>query len=95
MNILEGVKACNYRHDKPRFVIKPKVSPKDREEVLTDQGNASDADVILFIEYMIGKSARLRELVESRAIYNEESFYEKHLLSSVCLVVIFSLRKPS
>lgn len=63
MSILEGVKASNYRQEKPRFVIKPKVSAKEREEVQNDQINATDADVILFIEYMISKSIRLKELL--------------------------------
>jgi hypothetical protein len=97
MSILEGVKASTCRPDRPRFVIKPKqpLLPKEnREEAVSDQ-IATDADVVQFIEYLIAKSARLRELVEKRSIHNEDAFYERHLLSSLCLVPMAPLRKLS
>lgn len=76
MSILEGIKASNYKPERPRFVIKPRPSSKDaREEAPVEQSNATDSEVIQFIEYMIAKSARLKELVEKRTIYNEQGFY--------------------
>jgi hypothetical protein len=94
MSILEGVKASNIKHERPRFVIKSKHSFKNvGDEADYDTVSASDADAVQFMEYMINKSARLRELIERKEIHNEDAFYEKHLFGSTCLVSSVLCRK--
>ena len=51
-----------------------------------DLSNAVDEDAEQFIEYMINKSQRLRELIDKKNIYNEDRFFEKHIFGSTCLV---------
>ncbi len=94
MSILEGVKASTCRPDKPRFVIKPKpaTTTHHRDEA-PPEALATDADVLQLLDYIITKSTRLKEMIEKRAIYNEEAFYERHLFASVCLVFPISFRK--
>lgn len=76
MNILQGVKANNIKSQKPKFVIKPKLSAKEnRQEILQQQLSATDEDVIQFIDYFISKSMRLKEAIEKKGIYNEKKFY--------------------
>lgn len=50
MSILEGVKAVNIKHEKPRFVIKSKPTPKEhREDGDFDTVIVNDADTLQFI----------------------------------------------
>ena len=96
MSILEGVRAANIKAEKPKFVIKSKVSTRElREELETDTITATDEDALQFIEYMIVKSQRLRELLEKKSIFDEDQFYQNHLFGSICLVVLLIYRKLS
>ena len=57
-------------------MIKSKPSVKEnRDDYDIETPTALDEDAELFIEYMINKSTRLRELVEKKDIYNETKFF--------------------
>ena len=57
-------------------MIKSKPSVKEnRDEIEIETPTALDEDAELFIEYLINKSARLRELIEKKGIHNEAKFF--------------------
>lgn len=87
----------NSRSERNRFTIKVRPSSRENQENREEaEGErATDSDAIQFICYMMERSQRLREMVDRRAIYNEQAFYQKHLLNSVCLVTPPPLRRPS
>lgn len=68
---------------------------ENREEVQEEVERATDEDARQFIDYMIERSHRLKEMLDRKGIHHEQAFYQKHLINSVCLVPPHSLRKPS
>jgi hypothetical protein len=73
MSILEGVRAANIKADKARFVIKSKPTSKENKDEFHDENACSnDAEASLFIEYMITKSERLKELIIKKNIFNQD-----------------------
>jgi len=79
-------------------MIKVRLSSRENQESreeAVEGDRATDEDVTQFISYMIDRSQRLRDLVDRKAIHNEQAFYQKHIINSVCLVPFPPLRKPS
>ncbi len=85
---MEALKASkNYNSNK--FIIKPKASIthlKSENAESDYPASCSEHEVDLFLNHMIEKSKKFKELLQEKQIYNEEEFYHNYLFKSICLV---------
>ena len=87
MSILEGVRPSKTMNG-TKFIIKSKPSLKEKPNVEPEQEvlSATDHDVQLFLSYMISKSKRFKDILESKNITDETYFCDNHLYRNPCIV---------
>ena len=94
MNILEGVKpssSVNPRNTNTKFIIKSKPSTKENK-TLEHDGEilyANNVDAHQFTTYLVGKSKRLSDYLESMGIFDINIFAEKHLYGNPSIVICY------